>query len=220
MVSDMDMMPAKICGITQAEDAMLAAELGASAIGFVFYSKSPRCIHIDTARRIAAQLPEHVARVGVFVNPDLDTMLLTAEIACLSHIQLHGDESPALCRQAPVPVIKTIRNMDDLEKYAQISVAAFLVDSKTPEAWGGTGQLADWDFCRQVRERAPVILAGGLNAGNIAAAIAAARPDAIDLSSAVEQAPGVKDHQKLRDFFSVLQNIVMHPSGFADFYLC
>lgn len=198
------MIPAKICGITRLEDALLAAELGAAAIGFVFYPRSPRYIEAVAAGRISEQLPQRMARVGVFVNPDPETMIRTAEMAHLTHVQLHGDESCALCEQSPLPVIKTVRNLIEFEKYKKFSAAAFLVDSKTAEQFGGTGQPADWNFCRQVRERAPVILAGGLAASNVAPAIAAAMPDAVDLSSAVEHAPGVKDHQKLREFFAAL----------------
>ncbi|MGH7601942.1 MAG: phosphoribosylanthranilate isomerase, partial [bacterium] len=191
------MIPAKICGITRLEDALLVAELGAAAIGFVFFSRSPRCIDASAAGRISEQLPKHLARVGVFVNPDPETMMRTAEMARLTHVQLHGDESRALCEQSPLPVIKTVRNLIELKKYENFSAAAFLVDSRTAEQFGGTGKKADWNFCRLVRERAPVILAGGISAKILVEAIAAAMPDAVDLSSAVEQAPGIKDHQKL-----------------------
>jgi len=201
------MIPAKICGITRVEDALLAAELGAAAIGFVFYSKSPRYIEVSAAGRISAQLPSRVARVGVFVNPDLEFLLFTAKNAQLTHLQLHGEESASLCEFAHLPVIKTVRNATELEKYVNAPVAAFLIDSKTPHQFGGTGQIADWNFCRQVREYAPVILAGGLSAQNIAAAIELTSPDAVDLSSAIESSPGVKDHQKLREFFAALKKI-------------
>jgi phosphoribosylanthranilate isomerase len=202
------MIPAKICGITRAEDALLAAELGAAAIGLVFYPRSPRCLDAVAAGRISEQLPQHLARVGVFVDPDPETMRRIAEIAHLTHIQLHGGESLSLCRQSPLPVIKTVRTAAELKNYENFAAAAFLVDSKTPGQFGGTGQTADWNFCRQVRERAPVILAGGIAANNIAQAIATAMPDAVDLSSSVEQAPGVKDHRKLREFFAALKSVV------------
>lgn len=208
------MIPAKICGITLVEDALLAVKLGAAAIGFVFYPRSPRNIEAAAAGRISEQLPQCLARVGVFVNPDLETMLRTAETARLTHVQLHGDESRALCGRAPVPVIKTVRNLIEFEKYENFSATAFLVDSRTAEQFGGTGQKADWNFCRQVRERAPVILAGGLAASNIASAIAAAMPDAVDLSSAVERSPGVKDHQKLHEFFVTLKSVSCNALSF------
>ena len=209
------MIPAKICGITRVEDALLATELGASAIGFVFYPKSSRYIDASAAGRISAQLPLHVARVGVFVNSDLEFLSFTAKCACLTHLQLHGEESAALCESAPLPVIKTVRNATELEKYVRAPVAAFLVDSKTPTQFGGTGQAADWNFCGQVREHAPVILAGGLSAQNIATAVELASPDAVDLSSSVESSPGIKDHQKLRKFFAALQKIEIREARFA-----
>jgi phosphoribosylanthranilate isomerase len=209
------MIPAKICGITRLEDALLAAELGAAAIGFVFYPRSPRYIEASAAGRISEQLPQLMARVGVFVNPDPETMMRTAEMAHLTHVQLHGDESHVLCRQSSLPVIKTVRDLIEFEKCEDFPAAAFLVDSKTAEQFGGTGQKSDWNFCRQVRARGPAILAGGLAANNIASAIAAAMPDAVDLSSAVEQSPGVKDHQKLRDFFAALQKVTVKYSWFS-----
>ena len=169
------MIPAKICGITRLEDARRAVELGAAAIGFVFYPKSPRYIDASAAGRISAQLPSHIARVGVFVNPDLEFLFLTAKNAQLTHLQLHGEESAALCEHAPLPVIKTVRHATELEKYVHAPVAAFLIDSKTPAQFGGTGQIADWNFCRQVRERAPVIVAGGLATSNIAPGAQSAR---------------------------------------------
>lgn len=208
------MIPAKICGITRVEDALLAAELGAAAIGFVFYPKSPRYLEASTAGRISAQLPSHIARVGVFVNPDLEFLLLTAKTAQLTHLQLHGEESASLCEHTPLPVIKTVRNVAEFENYVNTKVAAFLIDRKTPTQFGGTGQLADWNFCRQVREEAPVILAGGLSAGNVAAAIESTSPDAIDLSSSVESSPGVKDHQKLGKFFATLKSVSHNKLSF------
>ncbi|MDZ7361265.1 MAG: phosphoribosylanthranilate isomerase [candidate division KSB1 bacterium] len=201
------MIPAKICGITRFEDAQLAVELGAGAIGFVFYPKSPRYIEAGAAGCISEKLPPHVARIGVFVNPDLETLMITAKTAHLTHIQFHGEESASLCEHVPLPVIKTVRNATELEKYVHAPVAAFLIDSRTLNQFGGTGQLADWSFCRQVRETARVILAGGLSAGNVAEAVEIASPDAVDLSSSIESSPGVKDHQKLREFFAALEKV-------------
>jgi len=205
------MIPTKICGITRLEDALLAVELGAAAIGFVFYPKSRRYIDAGAAGCISEKLPSHVARVGVFVSPDLKFLFFTAKNAQLTHLQLHGEESASLCEHVPLPVIKTVRNATELEKYVNAPVAAFLIDRKTPNQFGGTGQIADWNFCRQVRDRAPVILAGGLSAGNVAEAVEIASPDAVDLSSSIESSPGVKDHQKLREFFAALKKIRAKP---------
>jgi phosphoribosylanthranilate isomerase len=201
------MIPAKICGITRVADALLAAKLGAAAIGFVFYPRSPRYIDASAAGRISAQMPPSVARVGVFVNPDSEFLLFAVKRARLTHIQLHGEEDASLCECAPLPVIKTVRHTIEFERYADVSVSAFLIDSKTSAQYGGTGQIADWKFCRQVQDRAPVILAGGIAADNVADAVAIVSPDAVDLSSAVESSPGIKDHRKLREFFAALKNI-------------
>lgn len=201
------MIPAKICGITRPADALAAAELGAAAVGFVFYARSPRCLEVAEAARISAKLPPQIARVGVFVNPDLQTLISTTKNAGLTHIQLHGEENVALCQESPLPVIKAIRNPEEFDKYKDFSMTAFLIDSKTQDQFGGTGQLSNWSFARQVKTHAPVILAGGLSSSNIAQALATAQPDAVDLSSSVELAPGIKDHHKLRDFFAALRRI-------------
>ncbi len=208
------MISTKICGITRLEDAELAVELGAAAIGFVFYPKSPRYIEASAAGRISEKLPKHVAGVGVFVNPDFETLMITAKAAHLTHIQLHGEESLDLCRRAPLPVIKTVRNVNEFEKYEKMPLSAFLIDSRTQNQFGGTGHLADWNFCRQLREASPVILAGGLAAENIAAAVASALPDAVDLSSSVESSPGVKNHEKLREFFAALKSVSLIKLSF------
>lgn len=201
------MIPTKICGLTRVEDAVLAVELGAAAIGFVFFEKSPRRVEANTAAQIGARLPEHVARVGVFVNPTLMRLREIAAEANLTHVQLHGEESLDLCAQAPLPVIKAIRKVNEFAQYRAATLTAFLIDSRTREHAGGTGLLSDWSLCEHVREHAPVMLAGGLSAENVAAAIAATQPDALDLSSGVECAPGVKDHEKLRQFFTALAQI-------------
>lgn len=201
------MIPAKICGITRLADALAAAELGAAAVGFVFYARSPRCLEVAQAAHISAKLPPQIARVGVFVNPDLQTLILTAKNAGLTHIQLHGEEEVALCKESPLPVIKAVRSPVEFDAYKNVSMAAFLIDSKTQDQFGGTGQLSDWNFSRQVKAHAPVILAGGLSSSNIAQALATAQPDAVDLSSSVESMPGIKDHHKLREFFAALRQI-------------
>ncbi|MDZ7267459.1 MAG: phosphoribosylanthranilate isomerase [candidate division KSB1 bacterium] len=198
------MIPVKICGLTRPEDALLAAELGAAALGFIFHPHSPRWVARETVAAICRLLPPAVARVGVFVNPDLPTVVECATAAGLTHVQLHGRESIAFCRQVPLPVIKAIRTRGELEDCAGFRPAAFLIDSQTATQFGGTGRLADWTLCEQARTHAPVILAGGISAGNLAGALAVARPDALDLSSSVESSPGRKDHHKLREFFAAV----------------
>jgi len=200
------MIPAKICGMTRVEDALLAAELGASAIGFVFYEKSPRYIRPEDAARIGEQLPAGVARVGVFANPHLKDILSTVSIVSLTHVQFCGEESHELCRQSPLPVIKSVSPQSPLE-LDKLSAAAFLVDSRKNGEYGGTGIISDWSFCHALRIMRFTILAGGIGAHNVSDAIAHASPDAVDLCSSVEKSPGVKDHQKLKVFFKMLQSI-------------
>lgn len=208
------MLPVKVCGITRAEDALLAAELGAAAVGFVFYARSPRFINAGAARRIAEQLPPAVARVGVFVNPDPETLTLIAQRAGLTHVQLCGEEDAQRCAASPRPVLKVLRAApEDFPKALRhFPAAAFLVDGGKAGGYGGTGTKSDWDFCRQLREIKFTILAGGLAPHNIAAAVSAAQPDALDVSSALESRPGRKDRQKMRAFFAALEALPAAPS--------
>ncbi len=195
----------KICGITNVADALLAAELGANALGFIFYPKSPRAITPAAARQIIAQLPPLVLSVGVFVNEDAAIVLEVAEMVRLDWLQLHGEETPDYCRYLNRNVIKAIR-VQDRESLAQMSpyqriVRAFLLDTYAPGQKGGTGRTFDWSLAKAAQQYGPVILAGGLQPDNVAAAIAAAAPQAVDVASGVEAAPGKKDPEKLRAFF-------------------
>jgi len=218
----MTTLPVKICGITRMEDALLAVELGAAAVGFVFYPKSSRCMDAETAHRIGQQLPAGVARVGVFVNPDPETLHFTAEVAGLTHIQLHGDESPYLCRHSPLPVIKNMRAaaVASAGELRNFPAAAFLVDGSKPGELGSVSGRNDWEFCAKLRESKFTVLAGGLSADNIAAAVRLAQPDAIDLSSSVESRSGIKDPAKLRHFFAAVRRLEYPdsrlPKGFLS----
>jgi phosphoribosylanthranilate isomerase len=212
------MIPAKICGITRLEDALLAVELGASAIGFIFYEKSPRYIDPESAARICERLPGDFPRVGVFANPDLHQVLSTIAAARLSHVQFAGEESAEQCRQVSLPVIKSVRpgsrsNLDDFP------ATAFLVDSQRNGQYGGTGEVSDWSFCQSLRSRRMTILAGGIGEHNVRQAVAAAHPDAVDLCSSVEKSPGTKDHEKLRAFFRTLRTIENYESRLANGFL-
>lgn len=203
------MLPVKICGITRADDALLAIELGASAIGFIFYPASPRYINTSDAAKISEHLPVDCARIGVFVNPDLKTLLLTVATARLTHVQLAGEETPWLCRQSSAPVIKSVcpaKGMA-LEAFQHFPAAALLVDSHKHGQYGGTGTTSDWTFCRDLRAHALTILAGGMSIKNVESAVANAMPDAVDLCSSVEKSPGIKDHEKLTAFFTTLRSI-------------
>jgi phosphoribosylanthranilate isomerase len=194
----------KICGVTRAEDARLAAELGAAAIGFIFWPASPRCIDPAAAGEIAASLPPLVTTVGVFVDQPIDDVLRIARQARLSAIQLHGSESMAYAQRVLQPVIKAVAVGAD---FVPESVDAYppevtiLMDADDPVRRGGTGRTIDWSAAAAVAARRPVFLSGGLNPSNVAEAIARVRPYAVDISSGVESAPGIKDAARLRALF-------------------
>lgn len=195
------MVRIKICGITTFEDALAAVEAGADALGFVFYPPSPRYIRPDEARRIARQLPPFVTRVGVFVDEALVRIREIAETCGLGAIQLHGQEGPEFCRQLPWPVIKGFRigQEADLADLAGYAVGAILIDSYVAGTYGGTGQMGDWELARRAKAYGRVILAGGLSPQNVEQAIREVAPYAVDVSSGVERAPGLKDPEKVRE---------------------
>jgi phosphoribosylanthranilate isomerase len=198
----------KICGITSLEDALLAAELGAQALGFIFYPKSPRAITPLAARQIIAQLPPLVLSVGVFVNEAAAMVMEIAEMVRLDWVQLHGDEPPEYCRYLSRNVLKAIAVKDrsslDRMKQYQGCVRAFLLDTHKEGQKGGTGESFDWSLARQAKENGSLVLAGGLNPENVAAAIREVSPLAVDVASGVEAAPGRKDHNRLRAFFKAV----------------
>ncbi|MEE9165964.1 MAG: phosphoribosylanthranilate isomerase [Candidatus Neomarinimicrobiota bacterium] len=201
------MIPVKICGITTVNDALLAARLGASAIGLIFYEKSPRYVSLKTSKEISKRLPDSTRKVGVFVNSDLETIHQTADAAGLDFVQLHGDESPELCGLIKLPVVRVLRvgNSIPHEDYENYPVHAFLLDTHKRGMFGGTGDPFDWRIVTRMETKTPIILSGGLNANNLLEGIATARPDAIDINSGVERSPGIKDESKLRTMFRVLE---------------
>ena len=192
----------KICGTTSLKDAFLAVESGADAIGFIFYKMSPRNISQKEAKEIILQLPPFIETVGVFVNETSDKINRIAEQCKLNSIQLHGEESPALCRRVKRKVIKAFRvkNADSLKSIASYDVSGFLLDSYNDVSKGGTGQVFDWNLALRVKKQGPVILAGGLNPYNIFTAIHRVKPYGVDVCSGVEKSPGIKDHEKIREF--------------------
>ena len=196
------MTKVKICGITSLDDARMAIDAGADALGFVFYGKSPRHIHPEKAAEIIAQLPPFVQMVGLFVNEALDFVKLTADSCRLDLIQLHGDESPAYCQSIARRVLKAfrVRGMDSIARLADYTVAGYLLDAYVPDAYGGTGARFDWDCAIAAKSSGAIILAGGLDADNVAAAVARVAPYAVDVSSGVESSPGRKDPEKVRRF--------------------
>lgn len=198
----------KICGITRAQDAAAAVAAGADAVGFVFWPRSPRAVTPEAARAIGASLPPAVLRVGVFVDAEPEALRRTAEEANLDVLQLHGDEPPALLGSLPRPAWKALRADHNLSPALLVryrGMSGILLDSPTV-ARGGSGQVFDWSLAAAVRAYAQyLILAGGLDAANVAHAMKAARPDGVDVSSGVETAPGVKDHAKVRDFVAAVR---------------
>jgi phosphoribosylanthranilate isomerase len=204
------MVRVKICGITNLEDALLAADLGAHALGFIFYPKSPRKVAPETAREIIAQLPPFVASVGVFVDEAAAVVKELAAGVGLDWVQLHGQESPEYCRSLGRRVIKAFRIKDEkslmeLEPYRDV-VQAFLLDTYKKGQVGGTGEVFDWHLAREAQKYGRIILAGGLTAKNVAQAIATALPAAVDAASGTEAAPGRKDPAKLRAFFKAVSS--------------
>lgn len=186
----------KICGLRDPETALATARLGADAIGLVFYAPSPRAVDIETASGIARALPAFVCTVGLFVDADPGYVREVLARVPLDLLQFHGDESPEYCRQFGRPYLKAVRvkpGLDLLEYAARYADArGILVDAYTPGTPGGTGETFDWSLL-PARLPLPLILSGGLNAGNVAHAIRQVRPWAVDVSSGVESARGIKD---------------------------
>lgn len=195
----------KICGITRVADALVAAEAGADALGFMFYASSPRCMNHERAAQIIRELPPFVARVGVFVNPT-EAEVREAIARCgIDTLQFHGQETPEFCRKFELKTIKAFRIRDaaSLQATVAYSAEAWLLDSYVAGQLGGTGARFNWDLAVEaVRSRRPVILAGGLTPENAAEAVRQVRPYGLDVSSGVESAPGLKDSAKVRAFIA------------------
>jgi len=214
----------KICGVTNLPDAELAVELGAWALGMIFYEGSPRRCSPAAAQQIAAALRRRVALCGVFVNAPLEEVARASEELGLELLQLHGEEGPAYCaeaaRRSGARIIKAAQVSDagdvrDLERY---HVDFHLLDARASapgrsELRGGTGESFDWALLAGRRSRVPLILSGGLRAENVAQAIAATNPFAVDSASGTEAAPGRKDAAKLRALFREVQQAGSHATA-------
>ncbi|SHE90001.1 phosphoribosylanthranilate isomerase [Microbulbifer donghaiensis] len=196
-------MQVKICGITSIEDAVAAVAAGADALGLVFYSASPRHIDAETAATIAAAVPPFVTLTGLFVDAEAAEVQAVLEQVPLNLLQFHGSESADYCEQFRRPYIKALRMKDGLDVLAAMDAhpraRGFLLDAYRPGVPGGTGETFDWQRVPQLSGR-PIVLAGGLHPDNVVQAIAAARPQAVDVSGGVEAAPGKKDPQKVAAF--------------------
>ncbi|MEK7298723.1 MAG: phosphoribosylanthranilate isomerase [Candidatus Margulisiibacteriota bacterium] len=205
-------MKIKICGITNLEDAQNAVSLGADAIGYIFVKESPRYITPEKAEEISLYMPPFVHIVGVFVDQSKEEI---DEITCrcrLDLLQLHGNETPEFCLKMSRRVVKAfpIRELADLNPIPayQGYVSGVLLDTKSETVKGGTGKSFDWGIALKAKDfDIPIILAGGINAGNINKAIKLVNPYAVDLSSGVEVSPGVKDYNKMQDVIRLAQSL-------------
>jgi phosphoribosylanthranilate isomerase len=212
----------KICGVTRAQDAELAAQLGAWAVGMVFHADSPRRCSLAEARLISAAVRRRVELCGVYVNAPLDEIAGDCEELGLTMLQLHGDEGPSFCaearRRTGAGVIKATQvagagDVRDLERY---HVDFHLLDARPrdpgrPAVRGGTGETFDWRLVAARRSTVPLIVSGGLSAANVGEAIAATDPYAVDTASGTESAPGQKDPELLRAFFKAVADAAARP---------
>lgn len=199
----------KICGITNLDDALAAVAAGADALGFNFYKPSPRYVTPRAAREIIDELPDSVLSVGVFVNEPMEQLKTIAEESGIAALQLHGDESPEYCRELATDryVIKTlaVAREDDLKSIETYEVEAIMLDTRDSRLRGGTGKVFDWSLASQVRQK--LFLAGGLSPENVANAIETVRPYAVDACSALEDTPGKKNHERMRQFVTVARSV-------------
>lgn len=200
---------AKICGNTSYEDVVYALDLGADALGFIFYDKSPRYVAPSTAQEIIRRLPPFTVKVGVFVNEFNVSIVRNVALMCgLNVIQLHGAEGPEYCQQLPEwSVVKALRVGEDFDvkHCGDFPVSAVLLDAFDPDTYGGTGRLFDWGKAVEAKQYARIILAGGLRPDNVGAAIRTVKPYAVDVCSGVESKPGQKDKTLMRMFFDAVE---------------
>jgi len=210
---------AKICGVTRLDDALLAADLGAWAVGMVFHPGSKRCCTLAEAEAVGAALHRRVELAGVFVNAPLDEIARVSERVGLTLVQLHGDEGPAFCaevgRRTGARTIKAAAargtfTLRDLERFhTSYHLLDGHADGHADGQRGGTGETFDWALLSRRRSRVPLIIAGGLDPGNVREAIAATHPFAVDVASGVESAPGIKDPELVRAFLDEVRAVAV-----------
>jgi phosphoribosylanthranilate isomerase len=196
----------KICGITRLEDARVAVECGATALGLVFWPDSPRSVDQACARAIVESLPPFVTPVGVFVNQPAEYVNAVAAAVGLGAVQLHGDESLEFAAGLTRPVLKALTVVTEdaaIDRWPAATMV--LLDAHDPVTRGGTGRTIDWARAASIAARRPIVLAGGLNPDNVGAAIERVQPFGIDVSSGVEAAPGVKDHGRIEALFNAVR---------------
>ena len=199
----------KICGITRVEDARVAAESGADAVGMVFYAPSPRNVDLERAREIVAAIPPFVSIVGLFVDPAAEEVESVLRACSLDLLQFHGDEAPDFCGAFGLPYLKAVRVKADTDLVQCLSpyqaARAWLLDAYHEQLYGGTGESFDWKLVPRDLAR-PLILSGGLTPDNVGAAVRQVRPWAVDVSSGVEAAKGIKDAAKIAAFIAGVKN--------------
>jgi phosphoribosylanthranilate isomerase len=200
----------KICGITRSEDLHAACNAGADALGFVFHAKSPRCLAVEQAAALMAQLPPFVQSVGLFVDAEPAFIEAVLKAVPLDLLQFHGNETPAQCRSFGSPYLKAVRMREgtDLVEYCADfhDARALLLDAYVPGVPGGTGERFDWGLIPADLPKA-IVLSGGLNPDNVALAVKTVRPWAVDVSSGVEAAPGIKDAAKVAAFIAQAKSL-------------
>lgn len=203
-------MQVKICGLTRPEDAQLISQLGVDAVGLVFWSGSRRAVDVGLAQEICAELAPFVTTTALLVNPsDAEVERLLSQVP-INLLQWHGDETPEQCERWQVPYIRALKAQPESDLVAEANryplSRGFLLDSVHEGQFGGTGKAFDWDLIPESFNRS-IVLAGGLNPANVAGAIRAVRPAAVDVSSGVESAPGIKDHDKIRRFMRAVASV-------------
>ncbi len=201
----------KMCGLTREKDVEAGVEAGLDALGFIFYRKSPRNVDPDFVRSVVAKMPPFTDCVGVFVNRRREEVEEIVEYCGLSHAQLHGSEDPKYCERierfvSPCRVVKAFRvseesTREEFDPYAKV-IHGYLLDTYVKGNAGGTGETFDWSIIKRLNLQRPMILAGGLDPGNIEEALKQVQPFGVDVNSGVEIEPGIKDHAKLFEFVS------------------
>ncbi|HEX5220270.1 MAG TPA: phosphoribosylanthranilate isomerase [Verrucomicrobiae bacterium] len=198
----------KICGITSVADGLAAAEAGADMIGLMFYEGSPRHVSFATAAEISRALPAFTVKVGVFVNPNEDSVMRAIGDCGVTLLQFHGEETPQFCTQFGVMSMKAfrVRGPETLAELPKYPTDAWLLDAYAADAYGGTGAKFNWDLALEATQFGkPIFLAGGLTPDNVAEAVRRTQPFGVDVSSGVESAPGKKDHAKVRAFIEAVR---------------
>ncbi len=203
------MIKIKICGITNLDDALFAAECGADALGFIFYKKSPRYVAPEKAAEIIAQLPPFITPVAVVVNEREEKIRNIQFTTGIKVLQFHGDERPEFCERFANRVIKSfqVKDKESIKSMAHYHVNALLLDSYKDGARGGTGVTFDWHLAVVAKTFGRLVLAGGLNPENVTEAIKLVQPYAVDVAGGVEREPGIKDHALVKKFIAAVRRV-------------